>query len=71
MTRELGFDSWCWAEIFLIATVPGLALMPTQPHVQFVAGVLSPGLRGWSVVLTTYLHLVVKFQKAWTHATTR
>jgi len=41
VTRELGFDSWRGAEIFLIATVPGLALMPIQPHVQFVAGVLS------------------------------
>jgi len=42
MNREWGFDSLCGAEIFLIASVPGLALMPTQPHVQVVAGVLSP-----------------------------
>jgi len=43
VTRELGFDSWYGAEIFLIAIVPGLALMPTQSHVQFDAGILSPG----------------------------
>jgi len=35
------------------------ALGPTQPPVQWVPGVLSPGLkRGWVVTLTTHSHLV-------------
>ena len=68
MTRELGFDSWCGAEIFLIGIVLGQALVPTQPYVQ-LQGFFPPEYRGWSVVLTPYL-LLVKFQKAWTHATT-
>jgi hypothetical protein len=40
--------------IFPVSSVPRLALGPTQPPVQWVPGVLSPGLkRGRGVTLTT------------------
>jgi hypothetical protein len=42
-----------------LASVSRPALGPTQPPVQRVPGVLSPGLkRGRGVTLTTHLHLV-------------
>jgi hypothetical protein len=45
--------------IFPVASVSRPALWPTQPPVQWVPGVLSPGLkRGRGVTLTTQPHLV-------------
>jgi hypothetical protein len=39
------------------------ALGPTQPSVQWVPGVLSPGIkRGRGVMLTTHPHLVPKLR---------
>jgi hypothetical protein len=39
----------------------GSGVPPTQPPVQWVPGVLSPGLkRGWGMTLTTHPHLVQK-----------
>jgi hypothetical protein len=39
--------------------VSRLALGPTQPHIQWIPGVLSPGLkRGRGVTLTTHLKIV-------------
>jgi hypothetical protein len=35
-----------------------LALGPTQAPIQRVQGMISSGLSGWVVKLTTYLHLV-------------
>jgi hypothetical protein len=47
------------ARIFLIASLSRPALGPIQPPVQWVRGVLSPGLkRGRGVMLTTHPHLV-------------
>jgi hypothetical protein len=44
---------------FLLSSVSGPALGPTQPPVQWVPGVLSPGVkRGWGVTLTTHPHLI-------------
>jgi hypothetical protein len=41
--------------IFPVASVSRSALGPTQPPVQWVLGVLSPGLkRGWGVTLITH-----------------
>jgi hypothetical protein len=45
--------------IFPVTSVSGLALGPTQPPVQWVPGVLSPGLkRSRGETLTTHPHLV-------------
>jgi hypothetical protein len=45
--------------IFPLASVSGPALKPTQPPVQWVPMVRSPGLkRGRGVTQTTHLHLV-------------
>jgi hypothetical protein len=45
--------------IFLLASASKSALGPTQPPVQWVPGVLSPGLkRGRGVTLITHPHLV-------------
>jgi hypothetical protein len=45
--------------IFPLASVSRPALGPTQPPVQWVSGVLSPGVnRGRGVTLTTYPHVV-------------
>jgi hypothetical protein len=40
-----GFDSWQGQGIFLFATASKLDLGPTQPPIQWVAGILSPGLK--------------------------
>jgi hypothetical protein len=40
-------------------------LRPTQPPVQWVPGVLSPGVkRGWGVMLTTHPHLAPAWRVA-------
>jgi hypothetical protein len=45
--------------IFPLAPVSRPALGPTQPPVQWVSGVLSPGVkRGCGMTLTSHLHLV-------------
>jgi hypothetical protein len=44
---------------FPVASVSRPALGPTQTPVQWVPGVLSPGLkRGWGVMLTTHPYVV-------------
>jgi hypothetical protein len=43
MTRRSGFDPWQGQRIFPLASVSRPALGPTQPSVQWVLGVLSPG----------------------------
>jgi hypothetical protein len=47
--------------IFPLASVSRPALGPTQPPVQWVPGVLSPGVkRGRGVTLTSHPHLVLR-----------
>jgi hypothetical protein len=47
--------------IFLLAPASRPALRPTQPPIQWVPGVLSPGVkRGRGVTLTTHPHLVAE-----------
>jgi hypothetical protein len=49
--------------IFLLAPVSRLALGPTQPPIQWVPGVLSPGVKcGRGVTLTTHPHLVPRLR---------
>jgi hypothetical protein len=58
-TGGSGFDSRRGQRIFPLASVSRPALGPTQPPVQWVPGVLSPGVkRGLGVTLTTHPHLV-------------
>jgi hypothetical protein len=46
---------------FPVSSVSRPAMRPTQPPVQWVPGILSPGLkRGRGVSLTTHPHLVPK-----------
>jgi hypothetical protein len=57
--RTSGFDPRRGQRIFPLASVSRPALGPCQPPVQWVPGVLSPGVkRGWSVTLTTHPNLV-------------
>jgi hypothetical protein len=45
--------------VFPLASLSRPALGPTQPRVQWVPGVLSPGVkRGRGVMLTTHAHKV-------------
>jgi hypothetical protein len=47
--------------IFPLASVSRPVLRPTQPPVQWVPGILSPGVkRGLGVTLTTHPHLVLR-----------
>jgi hypothetical protein len=58
-TGRSRFDPWQRRRIFLLASVSRPALGPTQPPVQWVPRVLSPGLKcGRDVTLTTHPHLV-------------
>jgi hypothetical protein len=54
-----GFDPRHRQKIFPLTSVSRPALKPTQPPVQWVPGVLSPGLkRGRGVTLIIHPHLV-------------
>jgi hypothetical protein len=57
--RAIGVRSPAGAEDFSSSLVSRPALGPTQPPIQWVPGVLSPGVkRGRGVMLTTHPHLV-------------
>jgi hypothetical protein len=40
-----GFNSWQRQEIFLYSTAYGPALGATQPHIEWIPGTLSPGIK--------------------------
>jgi hypothetical protein len=55
--------------IFLLAPASRPALGPTQPPIQWVPGVLSPGVkRGRGVMLTTHPHLVPSLRMSRSYA---
>jgi hypothetical protein len=57
-TGRSGFDPRQTQRIFPLTSVSVPALAPTQPPVQWVPGVLSPGVkRGRGVMLTTHPHI--------------
>jgi hypothetical protein len=57
--RAIGVRSPAEAKDIFPLSVSRPALGPTQPAVQWVLGVLSPGVkRGRSVTLTTHPHIV-------------
>jgi hypothetical protein len=59
--RAIGVRSPAGLRIFPLTSVSRPALGPIQPPVQWVPGVLSPGVkRGRGVMLTTHTHLVPK-----------
>jgi hypothetical protein len=61
--RAIGVRSPAGPRIFPLSSVSSPALGPTQPPVQWVPGVLSPGVkRGRGVTLTTHLHLVPRLR---------
>jgi hypothetical protein len=58
-----GFDPWQRQRIFLLTSASRPALGLTQPSVQWVPGVLSPGVkRGQGVMLTTHPYLVPRLR---------
>jgi hypothetical protein len=54
------FNSWWELGIFLFTTMSRIALGTTQPLIQWVPGILSLGVSGWGVKLTTHLHLQLR-----------
>jgi hypothetical protein len=60
-TGRSGFDPRQGKRIFPLSSVSRPALGPTQPPVQWVPGVFSPGVkRGRGVTLTTHPHLATR-----------
>jgi hypothetical protein len=45
MIGVLGFDSWRRLGIFLFTTASRMAVVPTQPPIQFVLGAFSLGVK--------------------------
>jgi hypothetical protein len=57
MIRRLRFNPR--QRVFPLTSVSRLAVVPTQPPVQWIPGVLSPGVKcGQGMTLTTHPHLV-------------
>jgi hypothetical protein len=62
-TGQPGFEPRQGQKIFLLACASRPALGPTQSLVQWVPGVLSPGVkRGRGVILTTHPYLVPRLR---------
>jgi hypothetical protein len=44
-TKEMWLNSWEGQEIFSLSKAPRMALGSTQPPIQWVQGILSPGIK--------------------------
>jgi hypothetical protein len=69
-TGHLEFDSWQGLGFFLLATVSRLAVGPTQPPIQWVPEVLSPGVKWLGHVADHSLPSSAKVQGAWSYTST-
>jgi len=58
----LRFESWYKKRFFSFTKCRRLALGPNQSPIQRVPGVLSQGSGGHGRMLTTHLHLALKFR---------
>jgi hypothetical protein len=69
--RAIGVRSPAGAKIFSLTSMSRPALGPTQSPVQWVPGVLSPGVkRGRGVTLTTHHHLVPRSEMSRSYTST-
>jgi hypothetical protein len=70
MIGILGLDSWWELEIFLFTTASRMALGPTQPHIQWVLGALSLGVK-WPGCEAEHSHpSSAEVKNAWSYIST-
>jgi hypothetical protein len=62
MTKELGFSSQKWQEIFLLSITSRLAIESTNLSVQWVPGPVSLGIKLQGLELITHLSLMPRLR---------
>jgi len=56
--------------IFVFSKTPKLVVEPTQPPVQWVAGILSLGVKHWAMMLAIHLPPSAKGENKWSLTST-